>query len=172
MLRVRKQSLKTGCSICGFVVLASLLVVYHYDEFHRLHKPSQTNPTVLTSRSFSLASMSPFWQNFSALNNDLEPRSLLIFRGNHQGLGNNIMAFISSLFLSVLMKRSFRFVWNKGGQLIDISEIVSLSPDPIPRLDANFNFSHGTEWDLGFRNCPLSSSPSFLSSFFLFFEGF
>lgn len=67
-----------------------------------------------------------FWTRFAELNRDTlaSKRPVLVFRGSDQGLGNNLVAMLGALVLSVVSERAFRYDWRNGGQVRDIGELL------------------------------------------------
>eukprot|EP01139_Manchomonas_bermudensis_P015361 Amastigsp_a510086_10.p1 type:complete len:451 gc:universal Amastigsp_a510086_10:64-1416(+) len=68
-----------------------------------------------------------FWARYHELNAKSSNASVFVFRGNAQGLSNNLLTMVSALVLSVALERRFLIMWNNGGQVRHIEELLSLA---------------------------------------------
>ncbi|KAI9018340.1 hypothetical protein DFJ74DRAFT_215662 [Hyaloraphidium curvatum] len=98
---------------------------------------------------FPVDENSTFLRDFRRLNElPSTPAGTVIFKGNKQGLGNNILQFVSALTLSVVLRRSFRYAWNGAAELADLSDIVNLpasirwpANEPLPSAQCEWTLS-------------------------------
>ncbi len=74
--------------------------------------------------------ISDFITFFQKLNvNPYQP--LIVFKGtDKEGLGNNLLSFSSALMLSIATQRGFRYIWNGGGMVSNLSEILNFPVMP------------------------------------------
>lgn len=118
-------------------------------------------PSAMTSTPTHGAPLSPplqqpqsFIDDFISLNSPASherSKDAIIFRGNNQGLGNNILQFMAAIIVSVCMKRSFRYHWQHAAQVPDITELISLpvSPTILRWPDSESVPTGACEWNLG-----------------------
>ncbi len=97
--------------------------------------------------------ISEFIALFQKLNvNPNQP--LIVFEGRRKGgLGNNLLSFSSALMFSVATQRGFRYIWNGGGMVSDISEFLNFPLMPqlsIAEADIS-TVSSGCKWGIFLR---------------------
>jgi hypothetical protein len=90
-----------------------------------IRQGSTTRNFVLHPNTTREQRVSLFTEAFTSLNKGPGP-PYIVFRGSKQGLGNNLLSFASTVAFSVYVNVSFRYSWNSGGRLSDLSEIIDL----------------------------------------------
>jgi hypothetical protein len=136
-----------GACLCFF------LVVVFPPSFSLSVEDTQT--FVVVHPHASEQKKSSFIETFQRLNQN-RSGPYIVFRGNKQGLGNNLLQFASSVAFSVYLNSSFRYSWDSAGMLSDLSTIIDL---PVQGLSVNYTNS-SCEWNLACCHGTNHSAPS------------
>lgn len=106
-----------------------------------------------------------FWRRYNELNGvpngssssaTRAARPVLVFRGNDQGLSNNLFSMLSTLLFSVLIERRFKIDWNHAGELDVLHDVLSLDELGGPSVLFNRNLELGALQADPAGNCSLT----------------